>query len=135
LIEKIRDAVDDTTMSKLSEDAYIFWLAYQEKRRGKPFPPRKGELKQGRPRKSIPTDETDIVVAESSKKLDNPRLILLTLKQTADYLNISRAQAYKMVKSGELPEVRIGKTIRCKIDDLDEYIKRHRTKRRSRIKS
>lgn len=55
LIDKVRDAVYWTpglTVASFAEDALSKALEGLAKKNGKPFPPRKGELKSGRPVKS-----------------------------------------------------------------------------------
>lgn len=50
----------------------------------------------------------------------------LTLDQLADELNISRAQAYALVRSGELPAIKIGGRGQWRIERaaLEDYITR-----------
>ncbi len=49
-----------------------------------------------------------------------------TLEQTATYLNVSRPQVYALVRSGELPAVKIGGRGIWRVDrhQLDEWLKR-----------
>lgn len=138
LIEKIRDTVywtKELTLSRWSEDAFTFWLAYFENQRREPFPHREGKLQDGRPRKPLEDEIKDIWQKVPPTKRDDREipLVILTLKETAVYLKISRQQAYKMVRSGELPHVRVGKSIRCKIKDLDLYIEEHTSKEWERV--
>lgn len=48
----------------------------------------------------------------------------LTLKQTAHYLNVSEPQVYSLVRSGELPAVKIGGrgVWRVERKGLEEYL-------------
>jgi len=50
-----------------------------------------------------------------SERLMNPA-------DVAERLKISKALAYKMLKEGEIPTVRFGKSIRVKREDLERYI-------------
>lgn len=127
VIEKVKDTVywtDKLTLSKFSESAFTFWLAFLEKKRGKPFPTREGKLKEGRPPNKLKQDLMNIWEEKPARetKVRDPRCILLTLQESADRLNISRKQAYRLCRSGELPHVRVGKSIRCKLQDLIKYI-------------
>jgi len=47
---------------------------------------------------------------------------LLNPADVAERLNVSKAQAYKILKSGEIPTVRFGKTVRVRSEDLEKYI-------------
>ena len=47
---------------------------------------------------------------------------LLKAVQVADRLNVSRAQAYRLMQEGDIPTVRIRGSIRVRPEDLDRYI-------------
>jgi excisionase family DNA binding protein len=47
---------------------------------------------------------------------------LLTAKQVAEILNISKSKAYHFMQLGEIPTVRIGKSRRIRLEDLNIYI-------------
>ena len=47
---------------------------------------------------------------------------LLKAVQVAKRLNISRAQAYRLMQEGDIPTVRIRGSIRVRQEDLDRYI-------------
>jgi|APFre7841882724_1041349.scaffolds.fasta_scaffold27165_1 excisionase family DNA binding protein len=49
---------------------------------------------------------------------------LLRASEVAEKLNISRSLAYKLLQCGEIPTVRIYKSVRVKQSDVDEYIRR-----------
>lgn len=55
--------------------------------------------------------------------------LLLRASQVACILNISESLAYKLLQSGDIPAVRIHRSIRCRKEDLDEYILRCRIDR------
>jgi excisionase family DNA binding protein len=48
---------------------------------------------------------------------------LLKGEEVAEYLQISKAHAYVLMKRGEIPSVRIGKIVRVRLEDLELYIK------------
>ena len=50
------------------------------------------------------------------------RLSLLKVAEVAQILNVSDSHVYRLIKSGELPSVRMGRSLRVKPADLDEYI-------------
>ena len=47
---------------------------------------------------------------------------LLTANQVAKFLNISRAAAYNLMKRGQLPSVRFGRSVRVIPGDLEQFI-------------
>ena len=51
--------------------------------------------------------------------------MLLRAKDISLLLNISRSYAYLLMQSGELPTVRLGRSIRVQPKDLEEYLKRN----------
>ena len=49
---------------------------------------------------------------------------LLRPEEVRNILSISRSFVYKLLESGEIPVVRIGKTVRVRPQDLKAYIER-----------
>lgn len=47
---------------------------------------------------------------------------LLTGQEVADLLNISKAKAYQLMKTGEIATVRLGRAVRVRRQDLDEFL-------------
>jgi excisionase family DNA binding protein len=62
--------------------------------------------------------------------MDNPvfessaSATLLKPQDVAQRLKISRAMAYRLITLGELPSVRIGRIVRVREADLDEFIQK-----------
>ena len=50
---------------------------------------------------------------------------LLKWEDVARILNISRSFAYLLMKRGEIPSVRLGRSIRVRPSDLDLYIEKN----------
>jgi excisionase family DNA binding protein len=48
--------------------------------------------------------------------------VLLTAIEVASILRVSKAHSYKLIKSGDIPSVRFGRTVRVRQDDLDAFI-------------
>jgi excisionase family DNA binding protein len=48
--------------------------------------------------------------------------ILLTCEDVAHQLNVSLAFAYRLVQRGEIPAVRIGRLVRVRSIDLQQFI-------------
>jgi excisionase family DNA binding protein len=51
----------------------------------------------------------------------------LTTEEVLGCLKVNPRTIYRLIKSGELPAVRIGRQWRFRRSDLDEWIDRHRT--------
>ena len=54
---------------------------------------------------------------------------LMTATDVQEYLGVSRAFAYQLMKSGEIPVVRLGtsgRAIRVTSDDMEAYVLSHR---------
>ncbi len=49
---------------------------------------------------------------------------MLTVKEVAERLSISRSLAYRMIRSGEIPSYRIANCRRVSESDLEAYIER-----------
>lgn len=53
---------------------------------------------------------------------------LLTEPEVARILNISKANAYRLIQLGEIPSVSIGRSVRVREEDLNDFISEHTTK-------
>jgi excisionase family DNA binding protein len=51
---------------------------------------------------------------------------LLKAHEVADRLALSRSQAYLLMKTNKIPTVKIGKSIRVRSEDLEDFILTHR---------
>ena len=60
------------------------------------------------------------MVEKTSKKKADP--VIWTVHDVAEYLRMSEAKVYRLVKEQQLPVVRIGKTWRFRKDLLDEWL-------------
>ena len=47
---------------------------------------------------------------------------VLTVEELAKYLHVGRNTAYNLVKSGEIPSIKIGRQIRIASDDVYRYL-------------
>jgi excisionase family DNA binding protein len=68
---------------------------------------------------------------EPVPKPDGPRV--LDAQGAARYLSLGLDTLYRLVRSGELPHSRIGKSIRFRPEDLDEYIAARVTREWTRV--
>jgi len=60
------------------------------------------------------------MVERTSEKKDVP--VIWTVHDVAEYLRMSEAKVYRLVKEQRIPVVRIGKTWRFRKDLLDEWL-------------
>jgi excisionase family DNA binding protein len=58
---------------------------------------------------------------------DRNNFALLTVREVAEYLRVSRAKVYRLAREGSLPVLRIGKAWRFRKDLLDEWLVRQST--------
>ena len=46
----------------------------------------------------------------------------MTVNEVADLLRVSRMTVYRMIKTGEMPAVRVGRSYRLRSEDVDTYL-------------
>jgi excisionase family DNA binding protein len=51
---------------------------------------------------------------------------VLSINEAADVLGIARATLYRLLRTGELQSVRVGKRRKFRPEDLDAYLERNR---------
>jgi len=49
---------------------------------------------------------------------------LLTVNEVANILRVSNMTVYRLVKSGQIPAIRVGKNYRIKENDVNDYLSR-----------
>jgi len=49
---------------------------------------------------------------------------LLTVNEVASILRVSNMTVYRLVKSGQIPAIRVGKNYRIKESDVNDYLSR-----------
>lgn len=49
---------------------------------------------------------------------------LLTVNEVANILRVSNMTVYRLVKSGQIPAIRVGKNYRIKESDVNDYLDR-----------
>lgn len=54
--------------------------------------------------------------------LDASQSHFMTVGEVASSLRVSSMTVYRLINSGELPAVRIGRSFRVRTDDLDRYL-------------
>ncbi len=63
----------------------------------------------------------------------NTTLKLLTAKEVAEILNISKTFAYKLMQTGQLTTVCIGSSRRVRMADLEDFVLRNTQPQRSQF--
>ncbi len=62
----------------------------------------------------------------------NPRIVtsnpftearLLTVNEVADVLRVSRMTVYRLIKTGEMPALRVGRNYRLREEDVHSYLR------------
>lgn len=54
--------------------------------------------------------------------------VLLTVAEVAQHMRVSNMTVYRLIKSGQLPALRVGKNFRIRGRDLTEYLEASRTR-------
>ena len=49
--------------------------------------------------------------------------VLMTIPQVVQALRLSRTKVYDLINSGQLPVIRIGRSVRVRSTDLDRWVK------------
>ena len=50
--------------------------------------------------------------------------LLLRPAEAGELIGVSRAQAYNMIQRGEIPSVRLGRSVRVPLEGLREHVRR-----------
>ncbi len=53
-------------------------------------------------------------------------IVLLTVKQVAEYLQLKESTIYAWAQDGKIPAIKIGRTWRFRRADLDSWLEKHR---------
>ena len=54
--------------------------------------------------------------------------VLLTVAEVAQHMRVSNMTVYRLIKSGQLPALRVGKNFRIRARDLSSYLEGSRTR-------
>ena len=54
-----------------------------------------------------------------------PGVQLLSIPQLCQELGMGKSWIYRRLRSGEIPSVRLGRTIKVRREELEEYLQRH----------
>ena len=85
-----------------------------------------GELRERRGVKNllrvIPNQAAEKTPVEKATPPPNPQKRLLKAEEVAKYLRISKSGAYRLMQTGEIPVVRIGKVVRAREEDIESFV-------------
>lgn len=56
-----------------------------------------------------------------------PANTILTIPEVASFLKISKSKIYNLVARNEIPHLKIGRNVRIRLVDLEEWIKKQTT--------
>jgi excisionase family DNA binding protein len=78
-------------------------------------------------RRALQTLEEAILQGIASQSPDGGHR-LLSVQEVGEQLGMGRSWVYNQIRSGELPSVQLGGTVKIKREDLEQYIQRqHRS--------
>ncbi len=64
---------------------------------------------------------------EAQKRLQERQgLDLLSIPELCQELGMGKSWVYRRLRSGEIPSVKLGRSIKVKREDLEEYLEKHR---------
>ena len=70
----------------------------------------------------IPNQATENTPVEKANSPTYPQKRLLKAEEVAKYLRISKSGAYRLIQTGEIPVVRIGKVVRVREEDIESFV-------------
>lgn len=85
-----------------------------------------GELRERRGVKNllrvIPNQPPEKTAVEKDTTSSNSQKRLLKADDVAKYLKISKSGAYRLMQTGEIPVVKIGRVVRVREEDLENFV-------------
>jgi excisionase family DNA binding protein len=63
-----------------------------------------------------------------AQQLDNIQTRFMTVGEVAAVLRVSTMTVYRLINSGQLPAVRIGRSFRVREEELDRYLAERHTR-------
>jgi excisionase family DNA binding protein len=66
----------------------------------------------------------DLMIHVADESYPPVRSPLLTVNETAAYMNVARATVFRLVRRGELNSVRVGSRLRFRPEDVERYLER-----------
>jgi len=69
----------------------------------------------------MPT-HTLVTADRTDESGERPRPLLVNVKQAAELLGIGRSMIYNLIDQGEIIPIHIGRCVRFRTQDLDDYV-------------
>jgi excisionase family DNA binding protein len=87
---------------------------------------------QGTPNISVRSEEVyqGTLYEGVSEPIYKKSLQLLSVQEVSELLGIGRSWVYQQIRSGEMPSVHLGGSVKVKREDLEQYIEEHRRSQR-----
>jgi excisionase family DNA binding protein len=87
---------------------------------------------QGTPNISVRSEEVyqGTLYEGVSEPIYKKSLQLLSVQEVSELLGIGRSWVYQQIRSGEMPSVHLGGSVKVKREDLEQYIEKHRRSQR-----
>jgi|LauGreDrversion4_2_1035121.scaffolds.fasta_scaffold557241_2 excisionase family DNA binding protein len=84
----------------------------------------RAEIDAGVLRVGMDEGRTRIMIRAISHQRTNDPRRLLTTNETARYLSVSPRTVWAITARGELPRIKLGRTVRYDVEDIEVYLKR-----------
>ncbi len=68
----------------------------------------------------------DALRGDMPESQDGRSLELLSIAEVCKALGMGKSWTYRRIRSGEIPSVKLGRSIKIRRGDLEEYLERHR---------
>jgi excisionase family DNA binding protein len=108
--ELIRELEIFTKEERITINEFIFWSIGEKI----------GEIRTGRGVKNLQQKQNKHDPQINQKSYSPNQL--LRASEVAKYLDISKPEAYKLIRTKEFPVIRIGRLVRVRFSDLENYI-------------
>ena len=112
--ELVRELENFTKDEGMTINEFIFWSVGEKI----------GEIRMGRGIKTL-QQKQDKPDPQNNLKTYSPNQLLRAV-EVAKFLDISKPEAYKLIQIGEFPVIRIGRLVRVKFSDLENFIETNR---------
>ena len=76
-------------------------------------------------RETLPSDDA-LQHPASTNGQDSDELHLLSIEEVCNALGMGKSWTYRKIKSGEIPSIKLGRSIKIKHEDLEEYLETQR---------
>ncbi len=115
-IELVKEIEAYTKGEGITLNEFLFWALGEKV----------GELRERRGVKNLirvsPNQPPEKPIVDKAQPPSSVQKRLLKAEEVAKYLRISKSGAYRLMQTGEIPVVRIGKVVRVREEDIDSFV-------------